>query len=225
MVIIANVNKVIALNEKEIATLNALTPKDRMYIVTEANALIPISLFNVLAGLKTKPEVVSLPERADSRAEAFLYGLITAGVKTTEEVRILADMELSFPNIKNVKWVSSLVGGKAAARKEKTSAEITPGPASEESIPVKRARKPRTDEKTGKGTGLYRKLLKYPGLKEYEPLIREREADIATCIQNASDSEIGLKFLLETRLGMKDGDAVWEAIHNDYESLKSSVNQ
>lgn len=223
MVIIAHVKKIIALAEKEIFFLNTLSPKDRLYIVTDANALIPISLFNVLAGLKTKPEVVSLPEGADSRAEAFLYGLITASVKTTEEVRILADMELSFPNIKNVKWVTTLAGTKTANRTAvkniKPAAEKIVQDVSAESPSAKRVRKPKTDCMS-KGNSLYQKISSYPSLEQYASLIKEKESDITYCIQNASEAEIGLKFLLETRLGMKDGDVIWEAIHADYESLK-----
>lgn len=46
MIIIANVNKIVSLNEKETAVLNTLTPKDRLCIVTDANALIPSAVRN-----------------------------------------------------------------------------------------------------------------------------------------------------------------------------------
>lgn len=233
MVIIANVNKIVALTEKEVAVFNTLTPKDRLYIVTEANALIPIALFNILAGLKSKPEIVSLPVGADSHAEAFLYGIIAAGVKSSEEIKILADMELSFPSMDNIKWVTSLTGGKTVVKKTKPSAgkivdvpevkNTTSNTQSASDAPVKRTRKPKAeDEATGGGT-LYKKLIKYPGLKDMDSLLREKETDILYCIQNASDSEIGLKFLLETKLGLKDGDTIWAAIHDDYENLKKLI--
>lgn len=192
MVIIAHVKKIIVLAEKEIAFLNKLTPRDRLYIVTDANALIPISLFNILAGLKTKPEVVSLPEGADSHAEAFLYGLITASIKTTEEVRILADMELSFPNIKNVKWITTLAGTKTASRKP--TAEKVVQNISAETPSSKRSRKPKTDNLSR--NDLYQKLSSYPSLEQHIALIKEKQNDISYCIQNASEAEIGFKFLL-----------------------------
>ena len=233
MVIIANVNKIVALTEKEVAVFNTLTPKDRLYIVTEANALIPITLFNILAGLKSKPEIVSLPVGADSHAEAFLYGIIAAGVKSSEEIKILADMELSFPSMPNIKWATSLTGGKTVVKKAKPSSEkpvivpevknTTSNTQSASDAPVKRTRKPKAeDEATGGGT-LYKKLIKYPGLKDMDSLLKEKETDILYCIQNASDSEIGLKFLLETKLGLKDGDTIWAAIHDDYENLKKLI--
>lgn len=222
MIIVANVNKIVSLNAKETAVLDTLTPKDRLCIVTDANALIPIALFTALSGLKTKPEIVSLPDKADSRAEAFLYGLIAAGAKQNEEVHILADMELSFPSMPNVKWVSSLTGGKTAARRTKPSAESMTAPVPGESAPVKRVRKPKEEHVNPCPGNLYKRLLKYPELKDKDTLIKEREADIAYCIQNASDAEIGFKFLLETKLGVPDGDTIWTVIHKDYDSLKTT---
>lgn len=217
MVLVANVNKIVALSDKEIAVLNSMTPKDKLYIVTDASAMIPISLFNVLAGLKTKPETVSLPVGADIHAEAFLYGVIAAGVKPTEEVKILADTEITFPSMQNIKWVTSLTGGgKAAGRKPK--AEKTAEEVAEKAEPVKRQRKTKITAEKGL---LTKKLLEYPTLKSVEQVIAEKEEDIAICLRESSDADIGFKFLLETRIGKKDGETIWTAIHKDYEKLKN----
>lgn len=62
-----------------------------------------------------------------------------------------------------------------------------------------------------------------PKLKKYKKQLIDNEESFKEAIFTSSDAEIGLKFQLEIRFGLKDGGEIWEIIKEHYEALKKSM--
>lgn len=238
MLFISNIEKIKVLTSKEMDVLKNFTAKDRIYIITEEDAAIPVSLFSLLSDLKTKPNFVSLAKDADTSTEFFLYGMLAAGAKTGEDICILNDTDtlinLTSNNVKFVKILTASLNKKAITTKKKVETvvktkERTVVKKEENANSLKVISKTDNTEKfeevvkeiSANEEEIIKAVLKYPAMKKYEKEILERKADMIECIKNSSDKNIGFKIMLETRFGRSVGEEMWNALSKVYDMLKS----
>ncbi len=62
-----------------------------------------------------------------------------------------------------------------------------------------------------------------PEAKKIKTFISQNMHAISEAVKNASDSEIGLQILLQTKLGRSDGDMVWGVIHKHFDVLRNTL--
>lgn len=209
MIVIAPIEKLDGKKEKEY--LNGLTAKDKLFILSKSKEAVSVDIFNFLFGLKTKPEFVSLPDNADDFAEVFLFGYLSAKAKPDEEIRILSDRQIAFPFMTNIKWG-------AGSQTARTRTPKTP----KQGTVQKTVRETEKEEKPEKEP--FSPVEKYiricPALKKEEDFLSRNWKTFQSCLQEASDAEIGYQFLLQTKLGKKDGNRLWEETHTCFDKLK-----
>ncbi len=225
--------------------LDKMTAKDRLVILTGEGAMLPVTKFKSLSNLKAKTEFVEVPAFSNKSDRtlftAFLYGKYASQVKGAEKVIVNSEIFQSIAeeakenaNLKNMFNITFLQEGGGQIKKPRVRKETKVPAAAEkdfmnhptEDIRPAKATKPKEPDDAGKkrksdSDGSFAAMIiNNYGLQDLKKDLEKNGAALKECIKNAPDSDIGLKFQLQTWFGQEKSTKIWEAIYKDHAKLK-----
>lgn len=155
MLIFTDCNKLFALSEQDRDYISKLQAKDRIYVIAESTASIPMNMFNLLHSLSAKLEFVT-GDGVTEFERGFALGKLAGQAKQGEDIVILMNnVSLSaFPDIKCVETFTALgkKSGDASAVKRTRKPRQPKTQTEDDSVVDKAMNPPQIDVKTDKAT-------------------------------------------------------------------------
>ncbi len=230
--------------------LNKLTAKDRLIIFSRAGSQMPMSKFQALAAIKAKMEIVEYPaeiesmEMSDQAAYAgYLHGMYAATAKQQEPVRIYSSLfdRIAKSSAKNPAILKNLgkvqfgmddrkpVRKTTAKQQEKSANPVQTETAKKSAAADKKTEtkpeasdQPRpTEKKTGrkKPAPLVDKMCSM-GLEDMRAKLSRNEEQLIKALNQATDDDLGYRFLLKMTFGEEDSTKIWEKTRKAFATLK-----
>lgn len=236
MVLIAEANMLLNLDESDKKALSALTASDKIIVLSDKKSTVSVETMQLFLGLKAKAEFVQVEDLKAQFSLGFKYGEFSAKF-AKEKVTVLTHNDYSAILSPNMTCVKTLTKTKKAVTSvtKKTISTATVNKAAEKKTPEKKVSSAKKEElkaepvkaapkRKGKLTDLSAEsiLAAYPALVPYSTKLKSLSGMFATAIKNSTDADTSLKMQLKMTFA-EDGEEIWKIIKKDYAKLKALV--
>lgn len=226
MVIIAEANMLLNLNENDKKSLSTLTASDKVIVISDKKSTVSVETMQLFLGLKAKSEFVQVEDLKAQFALGFKYGEFSTKF-AKDKVKILTNNDYSAVLNPNMICVNTLSNSKKTATTSKPT--VTKAVKEETKTVKSTSEKLSTDVKNitvqkrkGKLKDLSAEslLVAYPALEPYKGKITSLNGMFVEAIKKSSDAEDSLKMQLKMTFA-DDADAIWKIIKKDFAKLKA----
>lgn len=232
MVIIAEANMLLNLEDSDKKALSTLTGSDKIIVLSDKKSTVSVETMQLFLGLKAKSEFVQVEDLKAQFSLGFKYGEFSSKF-AKDKVKILTNNDYSAVLPTNMICVKSLSGAKKTTTVKKTTStkevnkkETPVKKAVTKSAPVKKVVEVVEEKVAPKRRGKLKDLsaesvlAAYPALAPYKAKITSLSGMFAQAIKNSTDADASLKMQLKMTFA-DDSEAIWKIIKKDYAKLKA----
>jgi len=239
MIIIAEANMLLNMDESDKKALSLLTSSDRVIVLSDKKSTVSVETMQLFLGLKAKSEFVQVEDLKAHFSLGFKYGEFSVKY-SKDKIKILSNNDYSAVLPSNMICVKTLGTARRAANVNAKAKEKNEKSVSEKSTPVKKVSSTSVEKPGKKNETIEDSKIKeapkrrgklkdlsaesllsaYPALAPYKAKITSLNGMFVQAIKNSTDADVSLKMQLKMTFA-DDSEAIWKIIKKDYSKLKA----
>ncbi len=234
MILVMEMEKLLAFTDEQRELLTTLTAKDQIYLITKTGDTLPVTLIPIINKINAKMEICNLSDANSAFSKGFLYGMLSSS--SAKEKVVFFSSEAAPENLSpNCSWNEGFADVKPKRKKsasaKKTEAQPATKPAESakpeekkedfqltltDIIQEKTEKKPRTRKSSAPEC---EDLFSHPVIRAVLPLVGEEKDALRKCLAESSDAIVGYKYMLQLRF-KGNSQNIWEKTYEKYDELK-----